>query len=68
MLTRYSGTIPELGINNGELLPSPKTPNCVSSKATDKEHYIKPIHFTGKQQEALGSLLQILKSEKRKKY
>jgi uncharacterized protein (DUF1499 family) len=48
-------------------MPCPKTPNCVNSQAADEEHYIKPIHFTGTQQEAKGRLLKILESEKRAK-
>lgn len=67
MLTGCSGLKPDLGINNGELMPCPKTPNCVNSLAADKEHYIEPIHFTGTQQEAQTLLLRILESEKRTK-
>jgi uncharacterized protein (DUF1499 family) len=67
LLTACSGTRPDLGLNNGELMPCPKTPNCVNSQAADTEHYIKPIHFTGTQQEAHANLLRILESEKRTK-
>ena len=66
-LASCSGTIPGLGVNNGELMPCPKTPNCVNSQAADKKHYIKPIHFKGTQQEAQGRILQILESTKRTK-
>jgi uncharacterized protein (DUF1499 family) len=67
LLTACSGTRPDLGLNNEELMPCPKTPNCVNSQATDTEHSIKPIHFTGTQQEAHANLLQILEAEKRTK-
>ena len=67
MLTGCSGTVPDLGINNGELMPCPKTPNCVNSQAADEKHYIQPIHFMGTQQEAQDRLLRILESEKRTK-
>ena len=67
MLTGCSGTIPDLGVNNDELMPCPKTPNCVNSQAADEKHYIQPFHFTGIQQEAQGRLLRILESEKRTK-
>jgi uncharacterized protein (DUF1499 family) len=67
MLTGCSGNIPDLGLNNGELMPCPKTPNCVNSQAADEKHYIQPIHFTGTQQEAQGRLLRILESQKRTK-
>jgi uncharacterized protein (DUF1499 family) len=65
MLTGCSMTKPDLGVNNNELMPCPKTPNCVNSQAAaDEEHYIQPIHFAGIQQEAKDRLLQIIKSEK----
>ena len=67
MLTGCSGTKPDLGVNNGELMPCPKTPNCVNSQAADEKHYIKPIYFAGTQQEAKSRLLKILASEKRTK-
>ena len=59
--------MPNLGINNGELTPCPKTPNCVNSQADAEKHYIQPIHYAGTQQEAHDRLLQILESEKRTK-
>jgi len=67
MLTGCSVTKPDLGVDNGELMPCPKTPNCVNSQTENEEHYIKPIHFTGTKQEAKGLLLQILESEKQAK-
>lgn len=67
LLTGCSGSKPELGINNGKLMPCPETPNCVSSQTGNEEHYIKPINFTGTQQEAKALLLNILESEKRTK-
>jgi uncharacterized protein (DUF1499 family) len=67
LLTGCSGTMPNLGVNNSELTPCPKTPNCVSSQAHDEEHYIEPIKFEGTQQEAHDRLLQIIESEKRTK-
>ena len=65
MLTGCFGNMPDLGVNNGGLMPCPKTPNCVNSQAADEKHYIQPIHFTGKRHEAQGRLLRILESEKR---
>ena len=66
-LTGCSGTMPDLGVNNSELAPCPKTPNFVSSQAHDKKHFIEPIIFAGTQQEAHDRLLQIIASEKRTK-
>lgn len=59
------GTMPDLGINNGELTPCPNTPNCVNSQAVGEKQYIQPIRYAGSRQEARTRLLQILKSEKR---
>jgi len=66
-LISCSGTVPDLGVKNGEMVPCPKTPNCVNSQAEDEKHYIQPIHFTGTQQQAHDRLLQILESEQRTK-
>jgi uncharacterized protein (DUF1499 family) len=62
-----SGTKPDLGINNGDLIPCPETPNCVNSQTIDEKHYIQPLDYKGTQQEAQYKLLQILESEKRTK-
>ena len=47
-----SGTIPKLGMDNGQLIPCPDKPNCVSTQATDKPHYVQPIEYSGTSQEA----------------
>ena len=65
LLTGCSGTMPKLGINNSELAPCPETPNCVSSQAHDKEHFIELINYSGTLQGAHDLLLQIIQSEKR---
>ncbi|MCG8551953.1 MAG: DUF1499 domain-containing protein [Desulfobacterales bacterium] len=67
VLAGCSGTRPELGIKNGTLMPCPKTPNCVSSQAVDKKHYIEPIQFMGTQEEAQDRIIKIFESEKRVK-
>ena len=66
-LTGCAETMPNLGLNNGELAPCPKTPNCVVSHAVGEKHYIQPIRYTGTQQETKNRLLQVLESEKRTK-
>jgi uncharacterized protein (DUF1499 family) len=66
-LTGCSGNLPKLGINNGQLMQCPETPNCVNSQALDEKHFIQPIHFIGTQQEARTLLLEILKAWKRVK-
>jgi len=67
LMAGCSGFMPELGVNNGQLKPCPKTPNCVSSQASDKRHFVAPIQFSGTQKDARARLLQILRSEKRAK-
>ncbi len=66
-LTGCSESMPKLGINNSQLMPCPKTPNCVNSQATDEKQFIQPINFTGTRQEAHDCLLKILKAWKRTK-
>ncbi len=66
-LTGCSGTMPKLGISNDQLIQCPDTPNCVNSQATDKEHFIEPIHFTGTPKEVQGRLLKTLKAWERTK-
>ena len=42
----------KLGVTNLELVACSKSPNCVSSDATDPEHYIEPLRLSGSQDEA----------------
>ncbi len=60
LLAGCAGTVPDLGINDGELAPCPKTPNCVSSQTVTERQYIQPIRYPGIRQEARTRLLQIL--------
>ncbi len=66
-LTGCVGAVPDLGINNGELAPCPKTPNCVNSQAVGEKQYIQPLRYTGTQEDARVRLLQILGSQRRAK-
>ena len=47
------------------LTPCPKTPNCVSSLAEDKQHFIEPITYEGETAVTQHELLEILHSFKR---
>lgn len=42
-LVGCTGTKPKLGINNLKLIQCPSSPNCVSTQARDKTHFIDPI-------------------------
>lgn len=58
-----TGTRPmTLGLQNGKLGLCPETPNCVSSFCleSDSEHFIKPLSFSGKPEEAKARLKAIL--------
>lgn len=42
------------------LTPCPKTPNCVSSVDTDRRHYVRPLQYSDKSEDARGRLLAII--------
>ena len=48
------------------LAPCPRTPNCVSTMATDS-HAIAPMHYTGSRADALARLLTIIRGMPRAK-
>ena len=52
--------MPMLGIDNGKLRPCPGTPNCVSSMATDKEHFIEPILISASTDDTRDIILKVL--------
>lgn len=56
-----------MGIENGQLIQCPTTPNCVNSQAKDKKHYIEPILMTGTPLEVKNYILKILNDLKRAK-
>ena len=60
ILTGCGGTMPMLGIDNGKLRPCPGTPNCVSSMATDKEHFIEPILISASTDDTRDIILKVL--------
>ena len=42
------------------LPPCPGTPNCVSSQASDVEHFVAPIAYTGSPEQAMQHMQQVL--------
>ena len=56
-----------IGIINGKLHPCPKSPNCVSTQATDNKQKINPIHFSVSLNEAKDKIIEIISSLKRSK-
>ena len=47
---------PALGVVDGQLTPCPNRPNCVSTQATDPEHRMEPIPFSGTAEEMRSQL------------
>ena len=53
---------PLIGVVNGKLQPCPDTPNCVSSYAKDKEHFIQPFQLNEDGLEMLIKKIQSMKN------
>ena len=53
----YMNSKPETG-----LAPCPQSPNCVSSLADDKKHYIEPFQYQGQRSEVRSEILNIIES------
>ena len=49
-----------LGAQDGLLVPCPRSPNCVSSQATDERHRIAPLTFADEPETAWARLHAIL--------
>jgi uncharacterized protein (DUF1499 family) len=69
-LFSFSGNRPTtLGVQNGQLAACPTSPNCVSSQspASDAEHSIAPIAYTGTASEAIAKLKSVVQAQERAK-
>jgi uncharacterized protein (DUF1499 family) len=69
-LFSFSGNRPTtLGVQNGQLAACPTSPNCVSSQssASDVEHSIAPIAYTGTASEAIAKLKSVVQAQERAK-
>jgi uncharacterized protein (DUF1499 family) len=49
-----------LGLVEGQLSPCPESPNCVTSRATDREHAINPLVYTTSTADAHARLEAIM--------
>ena len=49
-----------LGAQDGLLVPCPRSPNCVSSQATDERHRIAPLTFADEPETAWARLHAVL--------
>lgn len=52
-----------LGVTNGRLAAEPSTPNCVSTQAVDRSHWISPITYEGSADDAMAALRQIVSEQ-----
>ena len=50
---------------NDRLSPCPTSPNCVSSLSEDKSHYVEPLTYEAKLEEAREKLISVIHSMKR---
>ena len=56
-----------IGIVDGKLHPCPKSPNCVSTQATDEKQKMEPINYSGSLEDANRNIVTIINSLKRSK-
>ena len=57
----------EAPLGDGKLPPCPKSPNCVCSEHEGREHWIKPLTFSGESNAAWQRLIGILRKFPRTK-
>ncbi len=63
-LVERASPMPEnLGVKNGRFIPCPDSPNCVSTQATDAQHAIEPMAYTGETAVAQATLVAILQAD-----
>jgi uncharacterized protein (DUF1499 family) len=53
------------GIVDGKFYACPNTPNCVSTQATDSQHKMDPIKYSGSLSDAKARIIDIINSLKR---
>ena len=56
-----------IGIVDGKIHPCPKSPNCVSTQATDEKQKMEPINYSGSLEDAKRKIITIINSLKRSK-
>lgn len=62
----FTGTPPtDIGIYAQQLSDCPTSPNCVSSSASDDEHYIAPIEYTAAPDAVRDQLVAVLQNQPR---
>lgn len=51
----------ELGVADGRLAEAPASPNCVSTQATERSHWIAPLSFRASPATAMQTLADVVK-------
>ena len=54
-----------LGVRDGRLAACPDSPNCVSTQAEDREHWIEPITYQGDSIAVIETLEEIVRQQPR---
>lgn len=57
-----TGPHTDLGVVDGRLTPAPRSPNAVSSYATDEEHGMEPLKFDGTSSEAMKQVAAVVEA------
>jgi uncharacterized protein (DUF1499 family) len=66
IVTCCSGKVSEsVGVKDGKLAQCPDKPNCVSSLAGDKIHFIEPFKYSADFNKAKQALIDTIKSQDR---
>ncbi len=56
VIKMFSSGRDHCGVVNGRLSGCPKSPNCVSTQATDSKHHIMPLQFEGTAEDAMDRI------------
>jgi uncharacterized protein (DUF1499 family) len=51
-----------LGVHEGRLSPCPSSPNCVSTQASDQEHWIAPLSVSAESPSPIETLADIVRT------
>lgn len=63
VLANCSGTqAMKTGLDNGKLRPCPASPNCVSSRSSDQDHFIEPLKYQDGRAQARERLIAVIES------
>lgn len=58
---------PVLGVHDGQFLPCPDTPNCVSSQSDKPKQHIAPLPYRKSPEEVMAAVMQVLQATPRQR-